>query len=455
MVYDRYSVSAGAFGYTSDGWRPNNDNRENIQDVYFQSAITPEVNAQVEFRRRDSDFGDLPFNFDPDSFSRNLRRNLDLNTYRAGLRYSPVPTSDFLVSLIYSDAEEDRKLRDDPSQFSQTKDQGIQSEAQYIYRTDRFNLTTGLGYSDVDRNFDEPTASNKQQITDANGYMYGNLNLPNSVIWTAGIGYTRFDQNAFDGALKVNKVNPKFGLQWNITKDLLLRGAMFRYVKPPLVNNQTLEPTEVAWFNQLYDDVNATASWRYGVGLDHRLMSNLFVGGEATWRELSVPIVRREGPAKVLENADEETHRAYVHWLPIPEVALSAEFVYDRFSIETRQFLTEGFGFPEKLVTYSVPFGVRYFHPSGFFAGVGATYVNQQVNRSDPSPEGSTDFFVVDAAVGYRLPKRFGIVSLSVANLSDNKFKYQDDSFREFQTGPSIGPYLPDRQILARVTLNW
>jgi outer membrane receptor for monomeric catechols len=120
--------------------------------------------------------------------------------------------------------------------------------------------------------------------------------------------------------------------------------------------------------------------------------------------------------------------------------------------------LTESLGvFPEKVVTYSVPFGLRYFHPSGFFAGVGATYVNQHVNRSDNmgQPEGSTDFIVVDAAIGYRLPKRFGIMSLLVANLLDNKFKYQDDSFREFQDQPSIGPYIPDRQILARVTLNW
>ena len=125
-----------------------------------------------------------------------------------------------------------------------------------------------------------------------------------------------------------------------------------------------------------------------------------------------------------------------MHWLPIPEVALSVEFVYDKFSAEKGKIITGEFGVPEKVVTYSVPFGVRYFHPSGFFAGVGATYVNQEVEPSDRlrgHPDGSDDFFVVDAAIGYRLPKRFGIVSLSVSNLFDNKFKYQDDSFREFQ----------------------
>jgi hypothetical protein len=180
---------------------------------------------------------------------------------------------------------------------------------------------------------------------------------------------------------------------------------------------------KIAGFNQLFDETNGAASWRYGVGLDYRLRSNLFVGTEATWREISEPILNFDAQAKRLEHADEQTHHAYVHWLPIAELALNAEFVYDKYSAENGGFLTEGFGVPEKLVTFSVPFGVRYFHRSGFFAGAGATYVHQDVNRAEDFPDGSDDFFVVDAAVGYRLPRRFGIVSLSVANLFDqNKF---------------------------------
>jgi hypothetical protein len=46
-------------------------------------------------------------------------------------------------------------------------------------------------------------------------------------------------------------------------------------------------------------------------------------------------------------------------------------------------------------------------------------------------------------------------VSLEVRNLFDNGFHYQDDSFREFRDEPSIGPYIPERQIRFRVTLNF
>ena len=462
-IYDRFSVSAGAFGYTTDGWRKNNDIDQNVQNVFFQTAITPELNAQLEFRRRHSDFGDLPFNFDPDFFSENLKREIDLDTYRAGVRYSPLPSSDFLLSIIYSDLQEKTNEReDDVFDFKfPLHDQGYQLEGQYLYRMDRLNVTTGFAYYDVDRNIERDLVEggvpildqeSKQQITQPKGYVYGNLNFPDPVTWTLGVSYDDYEQDD----LKVQKVNPKFGVQWQVTDDLVLRGAVFRTVKPALVSNQTLEPTQVAGFNQLFDDANATASWRYAVGVDHRVSDNLFIGGEASWREISDNTVDFFAKDAQFENADEQTHRAYVNWLPIPELALSVEFVYDKYTAEKGKFLTELFGVPEKLVTYSVPIGARYFHPSGFFAGAGLTYVHQDVNRAEfAGPEGNDDFFYLDASVGYRLPKRFGIVSFGVTNLLDQEFRYQDDSFREFQDQPSIGPYFPERLFFGRITLNW
>jgi outer membrane receptor protein involved in Fe transport len=142
----------------------------------------------------------------------------------------------------------------------------------------------------------------------------------------------------------------------------------------------------------------------------------------------------------------------------VPEVALSAEFVYDKFKAERSPITVEG-RIPEKVDTFSVPLGIRYFHPSGFFASFSTTYVNQDVQRSPGAvlglAQGSNDFFVLDASIGYRLPKRLGVVSLQVSNILDESFNYQDDSYREFQDQPSTGPYIPERLILGRITLNW
>jgi outer membrane receptor protein involved in Fe transport len=134
-------------------------------------------------------------------------------------------------------------------------------------------------------------------------------------------------------------------------------------------------------------------------------------------------------------------------------VAIRAGFAYDKFDKET------GFNTlqPDKVETISVPVGVAYFHPSGFFAAAGLTYVDQDVEQlpGSFSQGGHDSFVVVDVGIGYRFPKRLGIASLQVNNLFDEGFRFQDDSFREFSDEPTIGPYIPERTILGRVTLNF
>src|SRR5690606_27171390 len=111
MLYDRYSLSAGAFHFETDGWRRNYDVNDDIYNLFGQASIAPGLNAQVEVRHRNLDQGDLAFDFDPDDFSESLRRDLNEDTARVGLRYSPSPQSDFLLSVIYNDRSERRRER--------------------------------------------------------------------------------------------------------------------------------------------------------------------------------------------------------------------------------------------------------------------------------------------------------------------------------------------------------
>jgi tetratricopeptide (TPR) repeat protein len=461
VLYDRYSLSAGGYHFETDGWRSNYDVNDNIYNAFGQAAITPELNAQVEFRRRELDQGDLAFNFDPDDFSEE-RRDLDQDSIRAGVRYSPTIRSDFLVSFIYSDLTE--KFSDSIGDLTRRDDESYQAEGQHIYQRDRFNLTYGLDHYNVESDFDDvdfpPPFSFK--ITQYRGYGYLNVRFPDQVMWTAGISYDDYKDDESEDGLKVNQANPKFGVQWSITKDLRLRGSVFRTLKPALVNSRTLEPTQVAGFNQFFDDLNATKSWRYGVGLDWQPTKSLFAGAEATWRELDEPVLVFEGNEfqgnDKYEQSDEQLHRGYLYWTPLPQVALSAELVYDRYHAD-QGLATEG-GLPKKVETLSVPLAARYFHPSGVFAGIGATYVNQQVRRIvfeelTHSESDHDDFVVVDALVGYRFPKRFGIASLEVNNLFDTGLHYQDDSFRYFRDDPMISRYTPKRTIMGRITISF
>jgi tetratricopeptide (TPR) repeat protein len=463
-LYDRFSISAGAFHYNTDGWRPNAGFEHDIENFFMQAAVTPDLNVQVELRHRESQQGDLAFNFDPEFFSPDCADKVAVllgqcflhtrenDTARVGLRYSPSPNSDVLLSYIHNDQLD--VVTFTPGFPFAGDFQGSQFESQYIYRGEWLNLVAGLGDTDVN-GMVGPVGFEKvpEQFAHQHGYVYTNIKLPKPITWTLGVSYDDFE----DIPIEVKKVNPKFGVRWDITTNLSVRAASFEWVKPPLIADRTLEPTQVSGFNQVFDNSNGDDTWRRGVGVDWQITKQLFGGAEATWRDIEVPI--EVGPSiAVFEKWKEQLHRAYVFWAPFPRVSLSGEVVYDTFESELG-LLTSFSQVPQSLRTVSVPVGIRYFDPSGFFAGVLATYIDQEVVRTPDAElfiglsDGREDFVVVDASIGWRFPKRMGIAALTVRNLFDQAFRYQDDNFREFRTEPSASPYVPERQVVGRVTL--
>ena len=65
-----------------------------------------------------------------------------------------------------------------------------------------------------------------------------------------------------------NQANPKVGATWSLKSGTTLRAAWFKTLKRTLITDQTLEPTQVAGFNQFFDDPSATQS--RGVRGGHR-----------------------------------------------------------------------------------------------------------------------------------------------------------------------------------------
>ncbi len=504
-VFDRYSVSAGAFDYDTDGFRDNNNLHHEIYNLFGQAAISPKLNVQAELGHRKSDSGDLAQNFGEDDFDPSFNRDFDEKSGRLGLRYTANPRSNLLISAIYSDRDQDTKgletqdtvdfpvitfppfpappipiitlvpVTIDTSQKTKTDEISRQFEAQHLYQGETLDTIVGVTYAEVDQDylitnnitftpaglFGPPSGviDNDFKVTptirDSRAYAYGNFNMPTQVTWTVGMSYHDYDEDDID----VNRFNPKLGVQWQVTDSLRLRAAWFKVVKPALASNRTLEPTQVAGFNQYFDDTNATRSERIGTGVDWKITPAVFVGAEFSRRELETPEFSF-GPSSTTDwdenylDWDEWTHRAYLYWTPADRWGLSAELVYDKFEGDSA---TTNNNLPHKVRTYSLPLQLQYFYPNGFFTGFGTTFVEQKVDRSDVATysEGKSDFSVYDASIGYRFPKRRGIASLTVQNLTDRDFDYQDDSFREFQDDPSTGPYIPDRTVMARFTLSF
>jgi hypothetical protein len=217
-------------------------------------------------------------------------------------------------------------------------------------------------------------------------------------------------------------------------------------LKRTLITDQTLEPTQVAGFNQFFDDINGTDAWRYGGAVDQKFSKNVFGGIEYTVRTMSVPFFDVTDPVEPRfreEQQDEQIARTYLFWTPHDWFAVRAEYMFEHFKT---QGLTDQ---PKDLQTHRVPVGVNFFHPSGIGASTVVTYWNQHgrfILNDTSQRSGRDDFVTVDAAISYRLPQRYGFFTVGVTNLLDKEFRYFDRDIKN----PTVQP---DRMIFGRFTL--
>jgi TonB dependent receptor len=143
---------------------------------------------------------------------------------------------------------------------------------------------------------------------------------------------------------------------------------------------------------------------------------------------------------------DESLARAYLFWTPHPWLGLRAQYVFERLERDQR--------FPAGVTevdTQRVPLGINFFHPSGLGALLTTTYYYQEgrfggFTAGTPIRPGSDDFWTVDAGINYRLPKRYGFITVGVTNLFDEQFNYFDSDLRNASIQPA-------RTVFGRVTL--
>ncbi|MEC4685888.1 MAG: FecR domain-containing protein [Nitrospirota bacterium] len=471
-VYDRFSLSTGQFHYETDGFRENNDLREDIYNIFTQYNISYKTSIQAEYRYKNKENGNLSLNFDPDAFFPARREEDHSQSIRLGFRHSITPNSEIIASAIHQSVKYNFFVSTPdivpgvPSTREvelNAKESGYLGEIQHLYNAERLHIISGFGHftSDVESEttttviipplpaITSPPALEENDVRHTNLYVYTHINYPDALMWTVGGSADFFDNETIDK----NQFNPKIGLTWTLPTNTTLRGAVFRTLKRQLISNQTIEPTQVAGFNQFFDDANGTDAWRYGIAIDQKFTQNLFSGAEFSRRKMDVPFKKLtilpppSGP--VTENKvtdwEEDLFRVYLYWSPLSWLALSEEYQYEKFDRE--DFFVDDI---KKLETTRIPIKVSLFFPLGLIAHIKTTYVDQTGEFFNPilltTVEDSDSFWVVDASIRYRLPKRYGMVSIEARNLFDEKFKFQDTD----STNPSI---YPERLILAKVTL--
>ncbi len=462
-IYDRASFSVGQYYADTDGFRNNAQLTDRIYNVFMQYQLSYRTSLQAEYRYRDIENGDIQQRFFEDAYDPNLDEKEKTRGGRLGFRHAFSPSSDLIGNFQYQKMDERYQTRNEPLVLDargKGDEDAYGAELSYLQRSKYVNLVGGAGYFDVDTSDKvstdlqfvlppplPPILFTDQQHLDrdvhhTNLYLYSNTRLPYDVILTLGASGDFFDSDSSEEKDK-NQLNPKLGVTWNPLPDTTLRAAAFRVLKRTLITNQTLEPTQVAGFNQFFDEERATDSWTYGAALDQKLSGSLFGGVEYTYRDLNVPYMEVD-----LTNSNwrEKQLRGYLFWTPHEWFSLTAEGQWERFEREK-----DNADYAKNVTTHSVPLGINFFHPSGIGASFKATNVNQNGNFSQPFKvnnfqDGSDDFWLLDAAISYRLPQRYGLITVGVANLTDQHFEY-------FNTDLNNSSILPDRFFYAHITL--
>ncbi len=477
IVRGRHGLRLGQYYVQSDGYRPNNDFRQNIRTLFYQFDLDDRNSFQAEYRSSGITSGDVRQNFDQNDYSAQLRQDLRTELFRVGFRHSETATAHWLVSISrqrtdalntdtrftttgfgfpFDPAYESTRLHGDSDAWT--------TEVQHLRDFQRVHVTAGVGATRI--NEDRDIAGTFGFVTDPipptvvatqisptpehyNGYVYLGWHLSPSAQLVTGASYDRYNDPAVDRA----RGNPKLGLVWNVTPSTTVRAAAFRTLRRPFAASQTLEPTQVAGFNQLFDDVDGTTATRFGGAIDQRLGERWFAGIEASTRNLDVPISNLDGTLARTEEREERLYRGFVSGLLNRHLSVSVEYSYDDQQRNIPAALNDTFA--HRVTTQLAPLRATLYLDNGFFVRTSLTLVDQSVDRPDGTGTLARDrhrFSVTDLMLGYRLLGGRGILSLEARNLFDREFGYQDTDFAGI---PRIPLFRPGQSLMLRATVQY
>jgi hypothetical protein len=443
----RTGFALSQFHYDSDGYGENTDAEKNIYDGFVQYEVSPTTSLQLDARYSDYSTGYTFLAFDPEYALFPLTLAEDADTYRFNGRHESSPGNDLIWTLGYQD------LQFDASDYN-TGDLQLRSiretyvaELQSLNRMGDLQLVSGLGYIDATNRaplFTTETAD----TDDANGYIYAQWR-PNSGNLTliGGFGLDVFDSDPGGELpyLERQHLSPKVGLVWNPVASTTVRAAAFQSLRRPLMADQTIEPTQVASFNQFftgleqfYGDPEGTVSTRVGLSVDQVLTDSVFAGVQGAVRHLEVPYLYFQFDELgdfsyqwVDRSWREKSASAYLYKTiagtdggPLQGWSASLSLSAD-YEAQSRP---QGYSGPEGILdldTTTIPLGLAIFSPGGLGLRLVPSYVHQDgrfsVDLGQPVFDTSEDGWIADVLVQFRLPKRYGILSAGARNVFDNE----------------------------------
>lgn len=486
VASERFAMSVVYGARYQGGFRENDKATLLAPAALMQYQVTPSDTLSLETLQFKVEEEDTALRYNPHLNDPDFNRDLESFTQRVGWHHRFGPGSHLIAQGLYLHRESRLENNDEPAplvtagaiqnQAGQVTSEGMRGDIQHIWDTRWVSFVTGGAILDAEDRKRESTfyralgASFRipsQGTTPANAeraYLYSTWHLGRNMDVTIGATYGRVEYSEVSIApsdsdsLTTESFDPKAGAVVRLTPSTTLRGAYYETLGAAgSADLETIEPTQVAGFNQLFDEPAGTRSRGAGIGLDQKIAKWTYAGIDATWRQPRWsfgydPQPGRRGGATdnvvVGLRGEERSLRAHLYQVLNKNTTLTAEYTLLNREDDGS---TLGDTNHDRSLTHRIRLGWNYFYASGLFAGVGATWRHQTLEDfetgSDGVRNGTEEFWIMDATVGYQFPQRTGYVAFSFNNLFDQDFRYQSVGIDQ--------RFLPEFSVNMRLSLNF
>lgn len=498
---DRFFYILSYFPEYAGGYRDNDWSRLQAGSLFTQYQLTYNDTISFEALFGSNKEGDFSIGFDPYINNPNADFNFESIFYRAGYHHKFGPEAHLIGQFMFIDSK--LKYKDVQSQLfsfdtvlnnmtiaslpdlivgnyiQNQKQKGLRGDVQYIQDTTLVSLIIGSGVYGGKMHENEANTAEEDALgllsnvsINSSGdpyeeslrfYGYSTWHLTEWLDAALGANYTHLQLADISvpppfssNTRSIDKFNPKTGLTLYVTPSTTLRAAYFKTTGPSgIFDLESIEPTLVAGFNQMTDDLPGTNSEIYGVGFDQKISKWTYFGFEARRRNavrdlgiagsiLNMDLVTGEltnaiGPTAFSELETKE-NQVVAYFNQVLHKTLTGTIDYIAVQPEDKLFDNES-------TTHRVRVGLNYFNPSGWFARTSATWRTQDLIGFGLAKNGNRDFWIWDASVGYQLPKRYGVILLSVTNILNQGFLYEPVGID--------ARFLPDTSVNLKVNLNF
>ena len=475
---ERAALGLGQYHQSYGGFRPGDDFGRELGRLLGQWAVTADTHLQLAYSDDRGQKGNLVERLLPE-----LEENADLDfhthvrTTRLGGRHQFASGDLLLANLIYQDVDTDFTQRFAPpaSRSMDTESGSVarQGELQYLGRLGGSRLVAGGGAVQLDAHdrlhldFSPMPCpfpvgcdiDNQIRITQRDLYAYLYNSPRPDLDLTLGLAWHRHADEKFDQTS--HKLDPKLGLIWHASDRLDLRAAAFAQFTRLLPSSQTVEPTQIAGFSQLFDDPVAARTENTALGLDFTLSERLTGGIEGLHHAVEMPYVHAR--TNSLERTDFRINRAsaWLNWTPRDDLAVNPRLSWFSFKAGTpadRLFQIDD------LHTWQLGLDLRWFRGRRWILAMENHYIAQSGHfflfPTDNAPRlrGDDHFFLTDVSATYRLAHRRGHLSLGIKNLWDTHFDFEDTDAFDLADNPLLtaapGRFSPDRLLFVKLSLN-